>query len=365
MRRLTQRRVDALKPRKAAYEVRDAELKGFGVRVGPSGKKGYFLHSQRDGRRIWKFLGGVETISADEARSRAAAALSASRHEPPAGETSFETVAEEAFRRYGRRWKTGTLAVNRSNYRSKILPWFKGKRIAEIGKEDVRQWFASLRETPAAADRSIPILSVIMRQAELYGYRPEDSNPCKGIKRYGRAGRERFLSADEIGRLAAALARHGAAKPLHVAAITLLLLTGCRKSEILTLKWTDYRDGKLFLADGKTGPRTVWLSASARELLAELAREGKQVFYSRGATVDQKSLGRFWRKIREEADLGDVRLHDLRHTYASMALAQGETVLTIGRLLGHRDPATTLKYAHLADAAVRQAVEAVGAILEG
>ena len=148
-----------------------------------------------------------------------------------------------------------------------------------------------------------------MRQAEFYGYRPEDSNPCKGIKRYGRAGRDRFLSADEIGRLAAALARHGAAKPLHVAAITLLLLTGCRKSEILTLKWTDYRDGKLFLADGKTGPRTVWLSASARELLAELAREGKQVFYSHGATVDQKSLGRFWRRtILQEADPDDVRL---------------------------------------------------------
>ena len=365
MRHLTQRRVDALKPRKTVYEVRDADLRGFGVRVGPSGKKSYFLHSQRDGRRIWKSLGGAETVSADEARSRAAAALSAIRHEHPAGETLFEAVAEEAFRRYGRRWKAGTLAVNRSNYRSKILPWFKGKRIAEIAKEDVRQWFASLRETPAAADRSIPILSVIMRQAELYGYRPEDSNPCRGIKRYGGAGRERFLSTDEIGRLAAALACHDGAKPLHVAAIRLLLLTGCRKSEILTLKWTDYRDGKLFLADGKTGPRTVWLSAAARELLAGLGQEGKQVFLSRGATADKKSLGRFWRKIREEAGLGDVRLHDLRHTYASMALAQGETVLTIGRLLGHRDPATTLKYAHLADAAVRQAVEAVGAILEG
>ena len=364
MRHLTQRRVDALKPRKTSYEVRDADLKGFGVRVGPSGKKSYFLHSQRNGRRIWKILGGAETVSADEARSRAASALSAIRHGTPVGGTLFEDVAEEVFRRYGRRWKTGTLAVNRSNYRSKILPWFKGKRIAEIAKEDVRQWFASLRETPAAADRSIPILSVIMRQAELYGYRPEDSNPCRGIKRYGRASRERFLSAEEIGSLAATLTRHNDTNPLHVAAIRLLLLTGCRKSEVLTLKWTDYRDGKLFLTDGKTGPRTVWLSAPARELLAGLRREEKQVFSSHGASPDQKSLGRFWRKIREEAALGDVRLHDLRHTYASMALAQGETVLTIGRLLGHRDPATTLKYAHLADAAVRQAVEAVGAILE-
>ena len=365
MRHLTQRRVDALKPRKTAYEVRDGELKGFGVRVGASGKKSYFLHSQCNGRRIWKILGGVETVSADEARSRATAALSAIRHGTPAGETAFEVVAEEVFRRYGRRWKTGTLAVNRINYRSKILPWFKGKSIADIGKEDVRQWFASLRETPAAADRSIPILSVIMRQAEFYGYRPEDSNPCKGIKRYGRAGRERFLSAEEISRLAAALTRHSDTNPRHVAAIRLLLLTGCRKSEILTLKWTDFRDGELFLTDGKTGPRTVWLSTSARQLLAGLRREEEQVFFSRGASPDQKSLGRFWRKIRDEAALGDVRLHDLRHTYASMALAQGETVLTIGRLLGHRDPATTLKYAHLADAAIRQAVEVVGAILEG
>ena len=180
MRHLTQRRVDALKPRKTAYEVRDGELKGFGVRVGASGKKSYFLHSQCNGRRIWKILGGVETVSADEAPvSRDSGLVRDQARNTPAGETAFEVVAEEVFRRYGRRWKTGTLAVNRINYRSKILPWFKGKSIADIGKEDVRQ-FASLRETPAAADRSIPILSVIMRQAEFYGYRPEDSNPCKG-----------------------------------------------------------------------------------------------------------------------------------------------------------------------------------------
>ena len=103
-------------------------------------------------------------------------------------EAVFEAVADEVFTRYARNWKPGTLKVNRNYYRNHILPRFKGHPIAGIDSRDVRQWFASLHAKPAAADRSAPILSVIMRQAEIYGYRPEGSNPCKGIKRYRREG---------------------------------------------------------------------------------------------------------------------------------------------------------------------------------
>ena len=117
----------------------------------------------------------------------------------------------------------------------------------------VQRWFASRRATPVAADRSMPVLSVIMTEAERMGYRPEGSNPCRGIRRYRRKGRERFLSDAEIGRLAATLSVHESERPLQVAAVRLLLLTGCRKSEVLTLRWSDYREGRLFLRDGKTG----------------------------------------------------------------------------------------------------------------
>ena len=195
--RLTESRVEALAPRKTPYDIRDAELKGFGVRVLPSGARRFFVHSQHEGRRVWKTIGDADSIGLDEARLRAKELLAAVRRdETPAlpEERLFEAVAEEVFARYGRHWKPGTRKVNRTYLRSTILPRFGGMNIADISKQDVQRWFASLRATPVAADRSAPILSVIMRQAEVYSYRPEGSNPCTGIRRYRRKGRERFLS---------------------------------------------------------------------------------------------------------------------------------------------------------------------------
>lgn len=146
--------------------------------------------------------------------------------------------------------------------------------VADISRTDIRRWFASLHATPVAADRSAPVLSVILRQAEVYGYRPEGSNPCRGIKRYRRRGRERFLTADEMRRLGRVLDRRHKSHPLHSSLVRLILLTGCRKSEILTLRWSEYREGKLHLSGAKTGPRTVWLSTASRQVLDCLPRSG-------------------------------------------------------------------------------------------
>ena len=199
------------------------------------------------------------------------------------------------------------------------------------------------------------------------GFRTKGSNPCKGIRRHRRKGHERFLSDQEIRRLSRRLSAHSRRFPRQVAIVRLLLLTGCRKSEILTLRWSDYREGHLFLRDSKTGPRTVWLSRPARDVLDALERTGPWVFPSsrRDRPQGDGSLYWFWYKVRAEADLPDARLHDLRHTHATFALRQGETVLAIGKLLGHRKPETTLKYTHLADTMVREAAETVGAALEG
>ena len=370
--RLNERRVDALNPRNSAYDVRDRDLKGFGVRVLPSGAKRYFIHSQHHGRRVWKIVGEAGSIGVDEARDRARTLLASIRNgadEQAAtpSDTVFEIVADEVFRRYARNWKPSTLRVNRNYYRNHILPWFEGRPIGDITANDVRRWFASLHNTPVSADRSAPILSVIMRQAEAYGYRSEGTNPCIGIRRYRRQGRERFLSMAELRRLGEVLARHEADHPQTTAIIRLLLLTGCRKGEIVSLKWRYYREGKLFLPDSKTGPRTVWLSSAARAILDSLPRKTTWIFPSprTDGFLNAAAVGELWYRVRSEASLSDVRLHDLRHTYASTALAQGETVLTIGRLLGHRNPETTLKYTHLADATVRDAVDVVGAVLGG
>ena len=237
---------------------------------------------------------------------------------------SFEAVAEEVFRRYGQRWRPGTATVNRSYLHNQILLWFRGRPIAEVGRRDVQRWLVALRATPAAADRSPPILHLIFRQAEIYGYRPVDSNPCAGHRRYRRRARERFPTAEEYRRLGAVLTEREAAAPLLAALVRLLLLTGCRQSEIRTLRWPDYREGHLFLRDGKTGPRTVWLSSAARGVLDRLPHASFWMFPA--ATGDgplsTETLYGWWRPVRAVAGLPDVRLHDLRHSYASLALRQ-------------------------------------------
>ena len=270
------------------------------------------------------------------------------------------------FQCHQRIWKPSTLKVNRSHLRNQILPSFRTQSIAEITHQDVRCWFTGLHTKPAAANRSLSILSLIMKQAEIHGYRSPNSNPCSRLRRYSCPGRERFLTFEEIHQLGNVLESHKSHAYLPVTIIRLLLLTGCRQSEIRTLRWSEYRAGHLFLRDSKTGPRTVWLSSVARLVLDGLPRNGAWVFPANGqdSPLPVETLYRSWRIVRNEAGIPDVRLHDLRHSYASFALLKGETLLTIGRLLGHLDPATTLKYTHFADSMERTAVETVGKSLD-
>ncbi len=369
--RLTEARINALKPGKSARDVRDAALKGFGVRIMPSGRKRFFLHTQHEGRRIWKIIGEPGRMALAEARDAARTELAAIRKGQPAArspeDTLFEAVAEEVFLRYSRHWKPSTLKVNRGYLRKQILPWFGGRQIADITRKDVQDWFMSLHATPVAADRSAPVLSVIMAQAEVYGYRPENSNPCTGIRRYRRKGRERFLSDAELRRLGGVLSTYETDRPLQTAIIRMLLLTGCRASEIRTLQWRDFHDGRLYLRDSKTGPRTVWLSSPSRDILAGLPRTSHWIFpsFRTDDPVSTSAVHEFWHCVRSDAGMKDVRLHDLRHAYASIAIMLGETVPVIGRLLGHNDAGTTLKYTHLAESAVRDAAEALGIVLGG
>ena len=254
---LTDARVGTFKPRKSSYDVRDAKLKGFGVRVLPSGRKRFFVQCQHRGKRIWKIVGDIGTMTVKEARSRAAETMASIRRgegaPPRPDETVFEAVAATVFGRYQRLWKPRTFNVNGYYLKNQIMPYFAGRPIADIDRPEVRSWSASLHATPVAADRSMPVLSVIMKEAEAMGLRPEGSNPCRGIRRYRRKGRERFLSDEEMRRLSESLSEYSGRYSLHVAAIRLLLLTGCRKGEVLTLRWFDYRDGHLFLRDSKTG----------------------------------------------------------------------------------------------------------------
>ena len=369
--RLTESRIKTLIPAMETRDFRDATLRGFGVRILPSGRKRFFIHTQFDGQRVWKLIGDADVMSVADARETARAVLAAVRKGLPAvaspDETRFEIVAEEVFRRYARHWKPSTLEVNRGYLKNQILPWFRGQQIADITRRDVQDWFMSLHATPVAADRSAPVLSVIMTQAEVYGHRPAGTNPCKGIRRYRRKGRERFLSEAEVRRLGEVLSLHATARQLPTAVIRLLLLTGCRASEIRTLQWRDFRDGQLHLRDSKTGPRIVWLSTPSRDVLAELPKSSRWVFPSPRADgpVTKSAVEKFWFRVRSDAGLKGVRLHDLRHSYASLAIMTGETVPVVGRLLGHNDSETTLKYVHLAESTARDAADMMGTFMTG
>ena len=179
-----------------------------------------------------------------------------------------------------------------------------------------------------------------MRQTEVHGYRPEDTNPCADIKRYRRQRRTRFLSTAEIRRLGEVLTRHEADHPQAVAIIRLLLLTGCRQGEIVSLTRSLYREDKLFLPDSKSGPRTVWLSSDARAMLDSVPRGSAWIFPSpqTGSHLNGETVCSVWCRVRAEADIRDVRLHDLRPRFASRAVLQGVPLPVVSRLLGHQRP---------------------------
>ena len=202
--------------------------------------------------------------------------------------------------------------------------------------------------------------------AEVWGWRPDGSNPCRHVKRYKEHKRERFLSPEETERLGQVLREAEEEMPSAVAAFRLLLLTGCRMSEIRDLRWDYVKNDCIELPDTKTGGRVVPLGPEARAVLSSIPREGGSPWVIKGRLPGSHltDLQRPWRRIRKRAGLEDVRIHDLRHSYASIALMHGETVLTIGRLLGHDHPGTTLKYTNFADAAAREAVDTVSSVLQ-
>ena len=217
--------------------------------------------------------------------------------------------------------------------------------------------------TPYQANRtSWRLLSKMFNLAEAWGLRPDGSNPCIHVERNRETGRERLLSAAELARLGEALAGYDTS-PFVPAAIKLLLFTGARVSEILGLRWdsVDFERGEARLSDSKTGAKTVHLPPPALAVLATLPRIDGNAF----VIVGQKdgaplvNLEKPWRAIRGAAGLVDVRLHDLRHAFASVGAASGDSLLVIGKLLGHTQAATTQKYAHLSADPVKAAAAGI------
>ena len=255
--------------------------------------------------------------------------------------------------------------------RTQLLPEFGEVSLGQLGHEHIHRWFDRYsRVAPAGANRALDVLLQVLNFAIVCG--ELTSNPARAIRRNPQPNRTRFLSRAEIERLHRALDAHcgrgSGAQQADI--IRLLLLTGCRKGELVNLRWSEVRDDRLLLTDSKTGPRTVFLSEEARAILARQPRIREHVFPSRDDPSKCRSAElSLWRKVRRSAGLVDVRLHDLRHTFASHAVLAGVPLPVVSRLLGHAQLRMTLRYAHVSDRETQAAAERIGsamsAILSG
>lgn len=370
--RISKSLVDKLEP---GDIIRDTEVTGFGVRR-QTGAPVYFLQKRVKGVRRWITIGTHGSgWTPDKARKRAQTVLGeiADGEDPVAAkhldrDRSRVTDAAELFlAHHGPKLKPRTREEYERLFKLHILPAFGQRRVDEINRTDIARFHAERSATKAGANFALACLSKFMNWAEEHGLRPENSNPCRRVKKYAAVKRERYLTGEEFARLGAELDRvdaEGEDSPFVTAALRLLILTGARLNEVLTLQWSfvDLQRGLLFLPDSKTGQKTIRLSAAAIDILKTLPRMTGNPYVLPGRREGQHliNLQKPWRRIRENAGIPDVRIHDLRHSFASVAAASGGSLPMIGKLLGHTQPQTTARYAHLADDPLKELNERVG-----
>jgi integrase len=366
--------------RGTAHYLWDDEIAGFGVRIYPSGRKSFFIAYRAKGRQRFHTVGRFGELTLHEARIEALEKLAKIRRgADPSGERqsyreapTMEDLADRYMREHARlKKKPKTVKNDERSWRLHVLPRIGRYKVADVTRADVIGLHTEMAEIPYAANRVVALLSKAFNLAEVWGWRPDGSNPCRHVTRFKEYRRQRYLSQEELGRLADALAmveRERSESPAVVAAIRLLILTGCRVGEIRTLHWdeVDFERKALRLRDSKTGAKTVYLSNPALQVLAAQGHHRRSEYVLPGAKPGRPlyTLTRPWFRIRERAGLENVRLHDLRHSYASVGAGAGLSLPMIGKLLGHRHSATTERYAHLGAHPVRQAAELVGSRLE-
>jgi integrase len=370
--RLTKSIVDRLQPHQMA---RDTEVRGFGVRR-QLGAPIYFLRKKIRGRDRWMIIGSHGapwTVETARREAHRLIGLIAEGKDPSQATRDLDnpTVAQatETFMaEHGEKLKPTTREKYGILFRLHILPAVGHLRVAELTRADVLKFHSRLAGKASTANYCIAMLSKLMSWCEERGVRPEQSNPCLRIKKFRENKRQRYLSHEEFARLGTVLNAHaakGGESLFAVAAVRLLLLTGARLNEILTLQWSyvDLQRGLLLLPDSKTGQKTIRLNPQAAEILRGIPRVhgNPHVIVGRRDGARLVNLQKPWRRMRGDAGLDDVRMHDLRHSFASMAAASKGSLPMIGKLLGHNHPLTTARYAHLSDDPLQALNDEVGA----
>ena len=366
--RLTDTAIARLRPREREYTVWDGSLPGLGVRVRPSGGRSWIFLLKTGGGTRKISLGPAALKTVEEARRECHVLSAAPGHEREPEETGHVAPLFRAFvagawkTAHFNRYKPSTRRGVRYVLARQLLPAFGSRPLDRISRPQITCWFDTCSQTaPAGANRALDILRQIMNFAIACGH--IDANPARGVKRNRRQPLTRFLSREEIGRLHGVLDKQsGKSRTQQADIIRLLLLTGCRRSEIVQLRRSEVRDDMLTLADSKTGPRNVPLNAGARRILERQPQCGSPfVFPSPRDPARPRGLNlSLWYRVRREAGIEDVRLHDLRHTVASHAVMNGVPVPVVSRLLGHSNVRMTLRYAHLGDREIEAAAESIG-----
>jgi integrase len=373
--KLTKRAIDSVELTGKEQFVWDGSMEGFGLRITAKGKKTFCIQYRRYGRTRRMKIGTVGKITVEEARAiaREQFVIVATGGNPAQDRKmdlvapTVETLAERFIRDHVvHHCKPSTQKEYRRSLNIFVNPKIGKYRVEDVTRADIDKIHQSMHDKPYQANRTLGVMSKMFNMAELWGMRLDGSNPCRLIRKYKEFARERFLNPIEITKLHKVLNEaeaDGTETKSAVATFRLLLLTGCRLGEIQTLQWKFIDGTYITLPDSKTGRRRIPITEPIQAVLNDIERQDKNpyVIYGKVEGNYLTDLQHPWRRIRERADLEGVRIHDLRHTYASRAIAKGMSIPMVGKLLGHTQVQTTARYAHLADDQVKEAAELVSA----
>ena len=373
--RLTRRAVLTARPGPKEYTLWDGTLAHFGLRVQPNGARSFVVQVRVHGRMRKFTLGRFPDMGVAGARKKAAELLGriwAGEAISPTRKVKvplFRNFAARYRERRKHRFKPSTIETHNIYMRNRLLPAFGRLRLDTIDHARVSAWFdAASADKPGAANRAFEILRAMLKTAREWGeLGPQVPDACANIAMNPKRFVPHHLDKQKLARLGEALDARRAQRPRSVAALRLLMLTGARVSEILNLRWDEIGElsedrASARLADSKTGPRTIWLGPQAARLAASLPKRENdpRVFPKR---LTPARLYTFWTGVREQAGLPGVRIHDLRHSFASQGVMNGVDLPTVGRLLGHRCRATTAIYAHFDDGTLQNAANRAAGVI--